>query len=490
MDERAKARAIEKAWELGRLRYKLNSRAMWLPDYDKFHAMPAGETYVFECGRRTGKSSLLMLLCTEVCIANPGCIVGYIAPVREKLTEYVQPIIFDLIRDCPEAMKPEYNSKSNTLVFPNGSKLMFVGANNKSYVALRGFKLKMVAADEGAFMDDFGFALDQVLRPALFDSQGKFAIGSTPPPSLDHEFIEIADMAKAQGFYCHYTIDDAGYPPEWIEREKKKYLRKAGKGEADWRREYMAERIVDPTRAIIPEWNDDYIQEIPRDEFFQYYQYVVSLDLGWSDLTVVLWMYWDFKRATLVVEDELVLKGPSMTTDLLIKQIKDRDSLLLGEPGRGGKKVDIRVADVNNPLILQDMARLHGMAFHFPSKDRLEAMVNELRMLVGKGGLAVAPRCKVLIQTLKNGIWDESHKEFERAATTGHADAVAALLYGARAINSMRNPIPADHNIDPRTHHIPDTKTTEQTAWQQAFPHLKPAKTPLYGLKRRNPWQK
>ncbi len=488
MDEAAKKRGVVAAWTAGRLRYKLNTRPMWLPDYDKIHAMPPGETYIMECGRRTGKSSLLMLLGAEICIQNPRCLVGYIAPVREKLTEYVQPIIYDLIQDCPEGMKPEYKEKTCTLVFPNGAKIMFVGSNNKSYVALRGFKLKMLLGDEIAFMDDLGFALDQVIRPALFDSQGKLVAGSTPPPTLDHEFIEMADAARALGFWCHYSVYDAGYPIEWIEREKKKYLRKVGKGEADWRREYMAERIVDPTRAIIPEWKDEYAIEIPRDEFFQYYQYVVALDLGWSDLTVVLWMYWDFKRAMLVVEDEVVLKGPSMTTDLLVRQIKDRDNLLgLGDPLRGGKKVDTRVADVNNPLILQDMARLHGMAFNFPSKDRLEAMVNELRMLVGKGGVAVAPRCKVLIQTLKNGIWDESHKQFERASTTGHADAVAALLYGARSVNAMRNPIPPGHNIDPRTHFIPDAlKTSEQNAWQKAFPNLRPARTPLYGLRRRH----
>jgi hypothetical protein len=490
MDDGRKRAAIAQAWKQGRLRYKLNSRAMWLVDYDKIHAMPAGETYVLECGRRTGKSSLLMLLGAETCIQNPGCIVGYIAPVREKLAEYVQPIIFDLISDCPADQKPEWREKTCTLVFPNGSKIMFVGSNNKSYVALRGFKLKQVLADEGAFMDDFGFALDQVLRPALFDSQGKFIIGSTPPPTLDHEFIEIADMARAAGLWCHYTVYDAGYPLEWIEREKKKYMRKAGKGEADWRREYMAERIVDPTRAVIPEWKDEYVLEVPRDEFFQYYQYVVTLDLGWHDLTVVLWIYWDFKRAQLVVEDELVLKGPSMTTDLLVRAIRDRELLLLGDPQKiGTKKVHTRVADVNNPLILQDMARLHGMAFNYPSKDRLEAMVNELRMLVGKGGVAVSKRCPILIQTMKNAIWDDSHKEFERAATTGHADALAALLYGARAINATHNPIPADHAIDPRTHHIPPEalKSAEQNSFQKAF-GLKPARTPLYGLRRQR-WQ-
>jgi hypothetical protein len=47
--------------------------------------------------------------------------------------------------------------------------------------------------------------------------------------------------------------------------------------------------------------------------------------------------------------------------------------------------VDTRVADVNNPLILSDMARLHGLSYFYPSKERVEVMVNQLRMLVRKG---------------------------------------------------------------------------------------------------------
>lgn len=477
MNEALRRKAVELAWTTGRLRYKLANRPMWLPPYDAIQAMPQKEEYVFECGRRTGKSSTMLLLCVEEALRTPHVQVGYMAPVREKLTEYMRPIIHDLIADCPPKLAPVYNEKSNKLIFPNGSEVLFVGSNNKSYITLRGFKLKFFAGDEIAFADDMGFAMEQVIRPALFDSQGKAVLGSSPPPSMDHVFIEIADAARLENRWFHATIYDAGYPLEWIEREKRKYL-KGGKSDADWRREYMAERIVDPSRAVVPEWKNEYIKDITRDEFFPFYQYVCALDLGWSDLTAVLWMYWDFKRALLVVEDELILKGPSMTTELLVYQIRERESTLLG-----GKKVNNRVADVNNPLILSDMARMHNMAFNFPSKDRKEAMVNDLRMLVAKGGVAVNPRCKILIQTLKNAIWDEARSEFERSATTGHADALDALLYGARSINTYSNPIPPDYKLDGRTHFIPPTlKTGEQSAFQEAF-RLRPAQTPLYKLR-------
>lgn len=480
MAEAMDDRAIEVAWRLGRLRYKLLTRPMWLQDYDAIHAMAGGETYVIECGRRTGKSSLDMLIGIEECIRTPRATIGYIAPVREKLTEYIQPILFDVLSDCPEEFKPEYIQKTNSLVFKNGSKIMFTGSNNKSYVTLRGFKLKMLLGDEFAFVDNFNFALDQVLRPALFDSNGKILLTSTPSPQLDHPFHILADKQKKKGLYRHGTIHDAGYSPEAIAKLREEYL-----SDEDFRRECLAERVADPRRAIVPEWKDEYEMVVPRDEFFAYYQYVCAMDLGWSDFTVILWMYWDFKNAQLVVEDELAMRGPSMTTDWLMTSLKDKEAALLTLDGRERKTIQTRVADVNNPLILSDISTMHNMHFYHPSKDRKEVMVNQLRMLVKKGGLRVNPRCKLLIATLKSAMWDEKREGFAESETLGHADAVDALIYGMRAINSTRNPIPMNYKLDPMTHFIPESmnQSADGKAFQKAF-GLKPPKNPIWGLKR------
>jgi hypothetical protein len=476
-------KAIETAWRLGRLRYKLNTRQMWLPVYDKYHGMPGGETLVVEGGRRIGKSSLDMLLAIEECIRTPKAIVGYIAPVREKLKGYIQPILADVLADCPAHLRPEYLVNENALKFPNGAKILFVGSNNKSYITLRGFKLKALFGDEFAFVDNFNYALDRVLRPALFDSNGKTMITSSPSPQLDHPFHILADRQKVKGLYFHGTVVDAGYAAELIAKFRAESL-----SDEDFRREYLAERVIDPRRAIVPEWQDAYGETEPvRDEFFQFYQYVNALDLGWSDFTVVLWMYWDFKNAQLVVEDEYAVRGPNMTTDFLCDSIKDKEKALLWVPAtHSNKMVDTRVADVNNPLILSDMARLHGMSYFYPSKERVEVMVNQLRMLVRKGGLKVHPRCKMLRKTLKSAMWDEKHEGFAESEELGHADAIAALIYGMRSINSQRNPIPNDYKINPMTHHIPtdQVQSGEQNSFQTAF-NLKPPKNPLYSLRKK-----
>jgi hypothetical protein len=189
---------------------------MWLPVYDKYHSMPGGETLVVEGGRRIGKSSLDMLLAIEECIRTPDAIVGYIAPVREKLAGYIQPILADVLADCPKHLKPEFLVNGTKLLFPNGACVLFTGSNNQSYITLRGFKLKALFGDEFAFVENFNYALDRVLRPALFDSNGKTVLTSSPSPQLDHPFHVLADKQKPKGLYFHGTVYDAGYPEDRI----------------------------------------------------------------------------------------------------------------------------------------------------------------------------------------------------------------------------------------------------------------------------------
>jgi hypothetical protein len=90
----------------------------------------------------------------------------------------------------------------------------------------------------------------------------------------------LADRQKPKGLYFHGTVVDAGYPPERIAKFREESL-----SDEDFRREYLAERVIDPRRAIVPEWKDEYGEIEPvRDEFFKFYQYVNAAGLGWVRL--------------------------------------------------------------------------------------------------------------------------------------------------------------------------------------------------------------
>jgi len=75
-------------------------------------------------------------------------------------------------------------------------------------------------------------------------------------------------------------------------------------------------------------------------------------------------------------------------------------------------------------------------------------MVNEVRLLVGSGQILVNPRCKMLIGSLKYGIWDNKRKEFAENKVYGHFDHLAWLIYMVRNLNKTTNPIPASHGFE------------------------------------------
>jgi hypothetical protein len=173
------------------------------------------------------------------------------------------------------------------------------------------------------------------------------------------------------------------------------------------------------------------------------------MDLGVVDQTAALFAYYDFPKARAVVEDEVVMNGPSMTTDILAEALKAKEVELWPETN-----VYLKVSDNDNLLLLADLASKFDLHFMPTGKDTLEAMVNEVRMWVKAGRLVVHPRCKFLLGCLRNGIWDNARKKFNRSTTYGHYDALAALVYLIRNIRASVNPIPANLGINPADYHI------------------------------------
>jgi hypothetical protein len=171
------------------------------------------------------------------------------------------------------------------------------------------------------------------------------------------------------------------------------------------------------------------------------------------DLNVTLFGYYDFNRAKLIVEREHVISGPTMTTPILHKELTAIEKELWD-----GKEPYKRVADNNNPLLLLDLGSIHNMFFHSTSKDELHAMVNNLRVWIASKRIEIDESCKILIDSLKFGIWNESRTEFGRSKTLGHYDALAALMYMVRNIDEHTNPIPVKKDFNTFTVEIDEQK--------------------------------
>lgn len=430
---------ISEAWERGNLYYKVRPyqrvlyRALWAAIENEDCLK-----YVLKCSRRFGKSTVLCLIALEFAYRKPEAQMRFAAPTGKALKKITMPIFKMLLKDCPEKLRPEYKVQEQVWMFPNGSEIHMAGTDNGNSESLRGTASDLNLIDEAGFASDLDYVLKDILMPQTLTTGGKTLLASTPPRTPAHDFTEIARDCEVEGFLTKLTIHDN---TSIDEKTKAIYCKEAG-GETSttWRREYLCEDVIDEDLAIIPEWKDDYILEIPRNDHYTYYHKYVGMDLGRVDNTELVFGTYLFDKATLYMEDELCMQGSQWTT-VSLKDAINRKEMDLWP----GMKPFRRISDNNNPHLINDLSSLHNVFFMQTDKEALEAMVNAVRELVAQGRLIVHPRCKRLIGCLKYGIWDERRRQFERSKALGHFDSLAALIYLVRNLSKHSNPIPITH---------------------------------------------
>lgn len=445
----SKEALVEVAWERGILSYKLYLHQM--PLYEAIREAietPSCLKYIINCARRFGKTTILCTIAMEYALKKPNRQIRFAAPTAKALRKIIKPIIQMLTQDCPVHIRPEWHLQDNVYRFQNGSEIHFAGTDNQNYESLRGTSSDLNIVDEAAFCDELDYIVRSVLMPQTLTTKGTTVLASTPPPTPAHDFYALAQEAMANGFYQEFNIfDNKSIDKETLDL----YAKESGGYESTtFKREYLVKFVVDENLAICPEWRDDYIADLEKNDIYDYLHGYVAMDLGVVDFTAAIFAKYHFPSATLYIEDEYTISGPKMTTPILANALKDKEAELWGM-----SRPYVRVADNNNLLLLQDLGTLHEIEFAPTSKDSLEAMVNELRIMVGSGRVKVSSKCLKLIQCLKYGVWDSKRKKFARVRHLGHFDHIAALIYLIRNLDKHTNPVPQLHNVSRSTHYTP-----------------------------------
>jgi hypothetical protein len=182
----------------------------------------------------------------------------------------------------------------------------------------------------------------------------------------------------------------------------------------------------------------------------------LSLDPGWTDFSVCIFGWYNWRAKQLVIAGEIMLKSPEQTTDLLAERIIAKEKELFE-----GAEVKKRVSDNNAPSLLRDFTLRHKLYFSpVESKTLLEVMVSDVREVVKDGRLSVDPSCLQLLGCLRNGVFTKTKagnrgKEFARSKAYGHYDAIAALIYLVRELDQITNPLPPVADRDDENMHIP-----------------------------------
>lgn len=426
--------------------------------------------YVVNCSRRLGKTFVMATIAIEAALQNINFQIHFGAPYQNALRDFLLPIFRQILEDCPEELRPTWKQHESKWVFKNGSYIKLCGANNGQFDNLRGNKSDLFILDEAAQVDKIDDVIHGVAMPQLLSSKNpdkKIILPSTPPTTPDHPFKRYAEEAQAAGAYSHFTIYDAGYSAEEIERIASKI--DGGKDSTYFKREYLAEFVVEEELQIVPEWRSEYIQDIKKNDLFQFYTIVQGLDIGYRDFTAWIMGYYDFANGRLIIEYEDALRENEYSTKVLAKNIKGYEKIY-----RKDNTTRIRrMSDNNNLNLIADLSRDHKLPFSPVQKNtkvgktthNKEWMVSRLRKWINDGKLIIHPRCQKLIASLQFGIWKEGHSEFAKSEKLGHYDFVDALTYlvaGLMPAIQNVNPIPPLYKVDVSRTMFPNNKVPTQ----------------------------
>lgn len=419
--------------------------------YNTFYSSDKNSTLVWLLARQSGKSYLLAILALEQALRQKNSIIKVVTDTKLHMNSIFIPIMNELLEKCPEDVKPQYSKKDYTYIFSNGSQIQLAGSDGKNYEKLRGQKSALCLVDESGFCNDLSEMVKSVLIPTTTHTGGRVVLASTPPPDYDHDFIKFIEDAELKGLLSKKTIyDNPLLTKEAVTRIENEM---GGVHSEQFRREYLCELIKDSNRAVIPEANAELmakiVKEVPRPIFYDAY---VSMDLGFNDLTVVLFGYFDFKNDQLVIEDEIVMEGKEK--DFSIKNLGDailhKETALWFNVMTNEQKIPYkRVSDINH-IVTNEIRVNTNYQVNFTNADKYDnnAAINNMRAMLGGEKIIISPKCTTLVRHLLNVKWKGSQKlEFARSPDDGHYDAVDALKYMCRAIANPRNPYPPGYNL-------------------------------------------
>lgn len=383
---------------------------------------------------------------------------------------------------CPTALRPKWTGED--LVWPNGSALIVIGTDAKSFRRGRGFgRIAIDVRDEYGFYqrpEEVNAALDPGLTvPGPNGRTGRVRYQTTPAESPAHESNATAEAhIIRRAFICETVFDNPRVDPEEVIRkqcDQSGATRDQLLNSTAFRREYKGERVIEEKRAAVPRWSEQrgadltkhaLVRHVPRPDFIDWY---VGFDPGRrTDPHAVLLGWFDFATQHLHFEYELELPSVSVTTrevSLALKELEreafganEWNGTLLGAEEwvkrfkelpeflqkaiseRAPRQPYLRVGD-DDDTMLKDLIIDHDLAIIPTEKHDKHLNADNFNDRVGLGRITCDPRCVRLAVQLATTIWDLKREKWERT-TRDHGDLLDCAIYIDRNVNRDRDPRP------------------------------------------------
>lgn len=410
--------------------------------------------FVLDISRRWGKTTVRVLTRMEDCIRNPGHVYRYVTAFQKDIEEIIDDVSRVLLETCPSDLRPKYKMSAQAqaagFYFPNGSILKLAGLD-KNPDALRGRASDGDDISEAAFVSQLRYSIKNVLYPQY---QGRpwarLCLESTAPdgPDTEYDNLFVAD-AKERGAYYFATIEDN---TSLSAEERDEFIRAAGGiDDPDCRREYFCERVVDPTRALTPEFSrTKHVRRVDMPEWFTAY---TVMDPGMTDLLALVFCYWHHELDKLIVMRSWAeFNAPTHKVADVIRE-RERE-LWWGKNGwydTSTRKVlpqpFARISDTDQRII-GDMAMQHGIQFMPAAKSDVKldgknySTLQLLRNWLKDDKVLFDPDAGPVIDHMIHGKWNERRTDWQRHEKYGHFDCLSALRYLPRHVQANYNPQP------------------------------------------------
>jgi len=465
----AQAYCVETLWRLGRPTLALLDKGQqgWIATFRQH-----GQHGVWMVARQRGKTYAALTMAVELAMSTPGAIIRYAAKTGKSARSIVEPTMEAILATCPEELRPRQDNERGSLVWPNGSSLVWAGTDSEQFDRLRGPRAHLLLFDEAGFWPELE-RVESALLPMLQTTGGQALYLSTPSESPGHPFIQRYRAAQATGRAQHDTIE--GNPrlsPADVQRILRSEAERLGMSLEEFRastycrREFYAEIVTEESRAAVPGWTAEMAQQAVGEWLRPtHFDALVSIDWGGysGDPHAALFAHVNHKARELVIEDELEMRGATLKAFLDAVREKERalwgvdrwDGTLLalrdwkreGTPpwlieriqAKAPRQPYLRVCDTDEALMYEAFG--HGVALLPTPKHEKHLAVDSLDVLVRRGGLKVHSRCKRLREQLATTVWNRQRTEWERTAKD-HGDLVDNAVYLNRNAPWNRDPAP------------------------------------------------
>jgi hypothetical protein len=427
-------------------------------------------TWVIECGRGWGKTSIDLLMIGAASLAIPKLRSAFMFPTLTEAKKILRDPIdqFWTGTMLPEHMRPQYRASDKEYLWPKEgvTEMLFTDGTGKRNQKGRDFGV--VAGDEvgSCNSDAFEHIYASGIMPRLKEG-AKVLLTSSPAPSMDHCWVtRFVPDAQLRGTYFRVTSFDnpyrtqrqiytsisetVGFAMEELPPTKEElYGWLHDRRDKDPRctavlREYFAENLPDANQVVFPEFREDRnVGEVQRPPCWEGHTRYTVIDVGYEDFTAIICGYYHWTRGCWVVEDEVILHRA--TTDQIAEGIRALEARAWGEAAHE----TLRFSDIDKRLIA-DLGAIYDIGVSPVQKAQTkQAMIAPVRDSLREGRMIINPRCTHTRAHMQNAMWDSRRKGFARAQGRGHYDAADAVIYFQLMADTTRAPVPPEYGRDP-----------------------------------------